>query len=386
MPVFNCFFKIINKNKISILIYVVIFIGLFIIISSTSNSNTDLSYSDTGVPMAVIDRDESALSKALTGYLGDRQELVDLADDTEALQDALFFRDVEYILIIPDGFEDAFINMENDVTLENVKLPEATSGIYIDTQIDRYLATIRTYLNAEFELTDALAKTENDLTLTTTVELSNKAQENVSTLPYYFQFLPYILISLIISALVPVLMVFNQRDISKRTEASSLTLKGRNIQIALGCILPSLLLWGILMIAVVIINGSEVFTPTSALRILNSLVLLMVSVGIAFLLGQFLKSSESLSLMNNLISLGMAFLCGVFVPQELLGAGVLSIARFLPVYWYIRNNNLLTNMTHWSMTNAKPYFEGLLLQIGFAVALFAVALVVRRQKKFHPVV
>jgi len=386
MPVFNCFFKIINKNKISILIYVVIFIGLFIIISSTSNSNTDLSYSDTGVPMAVIDRDESALSKALTGYLGDRQELVDLADDTEALQDALFFRDVEYILIIPDGFEDAFINMENDVTLENVKLPEATSGIYIDTQIDRYLATIRTYLNAEFELTDALAKTKNDLTLTTTVELSNKAQEDVSTLPYYFQFLPYILISLIISALVPVLMVFNQRDISKRTEASSLTLKGRNIQIALGCILPSLLLWGILMIAVVIINGSEVFTPTSALRILNSLVLLMVSVGIAFLLGQFLKSSESLSLMNNLISLGMAFLCGVFVPQELLGAGVLSIARFLPVYWYIRNNNLLTNMTHWSMTNAKPYFEGLLLQIGFAVALFAVALVVRRQKKFHPVV
>ena len=386
MPVFNCFFKIINKNKISILIYVVIFIGLFIIISSTSNSNTDLSYSDTGVPMAVIDRDESALSKALTGYLGDRQELVDLADDTEALQDALFFRDVEYILIIPDGFEDAFINMENDVTLENVKLPEATSGIYIDTQIDRYLATIRTYLNAEFELTDALAKTKNDLTLTTTVELSNKAQEDVSTLPYYFQFLPYILISLIISALVPVLMVFNQRDISKRTEASSLTLKGRNIQIALGCILPSLLLWGILMIAVVIINGSEVFTPTSALRILNSLVLLMVSVGIAFLLGQFLKSSESLNLMNNLISLGMAFLCGVFVPQELLGAGVLSIARFLPVYWYIRNNNLLTNMTHWSMTNAKPYFEGLLLQIGFAVALFAVALVVRRQKKFHPVV
>jgi len=386
MPVFNCFYKIVKKNITSILIYTVVFIAVFILFANTSNSDIDGRFSNTPIPMAVVDRDQSSLSKALADYLGERHELVDLPDDTEALQDALFFRDIEYILWIPDGFEETFLSKSTNLLLENTKLPGSTSGIYIDNQIDRYLATINAYLNAEFKLADALINTSEDLALTTAVELNTGEPRGVSMIAAYFQYLPYVLIAIVISALGPVLMVFNQRDISKRMEASSLTLRERNIQIALGCIVISLVLWGIFMAAMVALNSNDIFTLTSALRVLNSLIFLIVSMGIAFLLGQFLKTTESLTFMTNCISLGMSFLCGIFISQELLGSGILSIAKFLPAYWYIRNNDILTDITSLNTANIQPYLQGILVQLGFAAALLIVALVISRQKKFHPVV
>jgi len=386
MPVFKCFGKIVKKNKVSFMIYIVIFVAVLIIFTKVGSSNTDTLFSDAAVPIAIIDQDGSALSEALTAYIGERHQLIDLENDSEALQDALFFREIEYILWIPDGFEKAFVSEGDNLKLENTKLPDSTSGIYIDQQIDRYLATLRAYLNSEFEFSDALSSTEKDLALSTTVELSTGEQAEVSTISFFFQYLPYVLIAVIISALGPVFMEFNKKELARRTEASSLSLKSKNMQMALGCIVVSLILWGLFMIAITVSNINDIFTLTSALRIFNSLIFLIISIGIAFLLGQFLKNSESLNFITNCIALGMSFVCGIFIPQELLGSGILFIAKFLPAYWYIRNNNILTGMTSITVANIQPYLQGILIQSAFAVAFFIVALVISRQKKFHPVV
>jgi len=386
MPVFKCFGKIVKKNKVSFMIYIVIFVAVLIIFTKVGSSNTDTLFSDAAVPIAIIDQDGSALSEALTAYIGERHQLIDLENDSEALQDALFFREIEYILWIPDRFEKAFVSEGDNLKLENTKLPDSTSGIYIDQQIDRYLATLRAYLNSEFEFSDALSSTEKDLALSTTVELSTGEQAEVSTISFFFQYLPYVLIAVIISALGPVFMEFNKKELARRTEASSLSLKSKNMQMALGCIVVSLILWGLFMIAITVSNINDIFTLTSALRIFNSLIFLIISIGIAFLLGQFLKNSESLNFITNCIALGMSFVCGIFIPQELLGSGILFIAKFLPAYWYIRNNNILTGMTSITVANIQPYLQGILIQSAFAVAFFIVALVISRQKKFHPVV
>jgi len=386
MPVFKCFGKIVKKNKVSFMIYIVIFVAVLIIFTKVGSSNTDTLFSDAAVPIAIIDQDGSALSEALTAYIGERHQLIDLENDSEALQDALFFREIEYILWIPDGFEKAFVSEGDNLKLENTKLPDSTSGIYIDQQIDRHLATLRAYLNSEFEFSDALSSTEKDLALSTTVELSTGEQAEVSTISFFFQYLPYVLIAVIISALGPVFMEFNKKELARRTEASSLSLKSKNMQMALGCIVVSLILWGLFMIAITVSNINDIFTLTSALRIFNSLIFLIISIGIAFLLGQFLKNSESLNFITNCIALGMSFVCGIFIPQELLGSGILFIAKFLPAYWYIRNNNILTGMTSITVANIQPYLQGILIQSAFAVAFFIVALVISRQKKFHPVV
>lgn len=387
MPIFKCFFKIAWAYKVSILIYMIIFAALSFMISSQYASEEtkaveDMASHDTAVAVAVIDRDGSELSKALTSYLNEKHDLTELADETEILQNALFYRDVEYILFISDGFEKNLRDSDS-ASLENVKLPNSVSGVYIDGQVERYVSTVKAYLNAGCDISEAAALTEGDLQIATAVRTYTEQSDIPAESGFYFQFLAYILMAVIISAIGPVLIAFNTKDLSKRIESSSLTLRERNAQTALGCVALSLIIWIVFIVIAVFVYGGEMFTMISALRIVNILAYLAVSVGMAFMLGQFMKTNGALGAVNNAVSLGMSFLCGIFVPQNLLGSGVLSISKFFPAYWYIRSNDMLLYATELTAANKKMFTEGIAIQIGFAAAIFAVALVVSRQKKVN---
>lgn len=384
MPVFKCFLKIMNKNKGMLIMYMAIFVGLSLILTNANATRAESLYKDTALPIAVIDRDESELSKALSAYLDERHSIAELPDEEEALQDALFNRDVTYILFVPEGFEADFIKDAESASLENVKLPDSASGVYLDNQIDRYISTLKTYLWADYTLTDALANTSTDLKVDTDVVIAGGTEESVSGVVYYFHIMPYILLSIISSVLGPMLIAFNKEALLRRTESSSLKLLERNTQIALGCAVSSLLMWGILIVTGFVMYREEMFTSVSALRIVNSLVFLVVSTCIGFLIGQLTKNTNALSAVTNVVGLGMSFLCGIFVSQNLLGEGVLTVAKFLPAYWYIRNNDLLTSTAGLNTSDMSIYGEGILIQLGFALAIFAVALVVSRQKKLNP--
>lgn len=388
MSIFNCFFSIIWKNKITIIIYTIVFVVLSVALSGTLQSQTDSIYKDASIPIAVIDRDNSKLSAALTGYLNGRQKLVDLPDNTQSLQDAIFYRDVEYILIIPESFENNLkglkdLKTDSDITLlENVKLPNSTSGIYIDNQIDGYLATVEAYLNAGYKLSEAADLTSDDMKSVTTVEMYGGEQKAINKSAYYFNFMAYIILALIIGAIGPVLIAFNKSDLARRIESSSLKLRERNMQIALGCIISSAVIWLGLIIIAFMLYGSEIISSVGLLSMANNFIYLIVCICVAFLTGQFMKSTSALAALNNAVSLGMSFLCGTFVPQDLLGSGVLFVAKFLPAYWYVRSNDML----YMSAFNGRIYIEGIGIQLGFAAAIFAVALVVSRQKKLNSIV
>ena len=385
MPIFNCFLKIVWKNKFSLLIFVVLFSALVVIISQTTQSQPYASYEDSQVPIAVIDSDQSELSAALVEYINSRHELVELPNDKEKLQDALFYRNVEYILFIPEGFQSGLLGGLDGMPLENVKLHDSISGIYIDNQIDGYISTLKAYLNAEYVPSEAVKSTLHDMETATAVTIQNNNQKQQELSPFYFQFLPYTLLALIINALGPVLIAFNRSDLSKRIESSSFRLRERNMQIALGCVATSLCIWIVLIAVSLGLYGDEILSSIGMFRILNSAVYLAVCVCIAFLVGQFAKSGMSLAAASNVVSLGMSFLCGVFVPQELLGSGVLSAAKFLPAYWYIKTNDMMFDIIEAGMIDMKVYKESIFIQLGFAAAIFAVALVVSRQKKLGSV-
>lgn len=380
MPIFKCFFKVVIKNKTSLLVNIGVFAALMIIFTAMGGSEFTVDYSQTAVDIAVIDRDGSKLSAALTGYLDKLHNLKDIADDTEKLQDALFYRDVEYILTIPNGFEEAFLT-GGDAELTNVKLPGSASGIYLDNQIDRYLATAQAYLSADFRLNDSLSYAANDLSVYTAVEIYGEQVQNTSATYYFFQYLAYVLIALIISALGPVLIIFHQRDLRQRMDSSALTLRSRNTQTALGCVVVSLGFWVLFMLTGLVIYRGDMLTVNAGLQVLNSLAFLAICVSIAFLLGQLLRSANALGAVTNAVALGMSFLCGVFVGQELLGKTVLIIGKFLPAYWYVRNNDMLSAM---GTPDMGMFREGILVQLGFAVAIFAVSLVVSQQKRNNP--
>ena len=77
----------------------------------------------------------------------------------------------------------------------------------------------------------------------------------------------------------------------------------------------------------------------------------------------------------------MCFTSGAFVPQYLIGEQVLAFARILPTYWYVKYNNEIINMANITWDLLKPRLGYLGMQMGIAVAVLAVALVIIKQKR-----
>ena len=126
------------------------------------------------------------------------------------------------------------------------------------------------------------------------------------------------------------------------------------------------------MIGGTIINGG-MFTGTNAyMAILNSFIFALIAATIAILVASFNPAENTVSIITQIIGLGMCFLCGVFVPQSMLGDGVLSAARFLPAYWYERANDMLSGAQTGSMGDI---WTSILVELAFLGVLVLVTIV-----------
>lgn len=381
MQVFKCFFKIVKSKKLSMMIYASIFIALTVLFSSFGRTN-DTGFQTTKISVGIVDHDHSTLSKALKGFLSKEQKVKVMKDEKKIMQDDLFYRNVEYILILPEGFGDSLMKVNKKVEIKNVKVPNATSGYMIDQQVSKFTKMVRSYLAAGFSEQQAVERAQNTLKSSAEVSLrgSKKAGEQSNT-AYYFQYLAYIFIALITVAVSPVFMVFYKKDIRRRNQCSATTEKSQNLQLALGTLTASVACWLVFMLLAFIMYRDEIFRGNLWLFMLNSLTFMGVAAGISFLAGLLVTNDDALQGVVNVVSLGSAFLGGVFVPLEFMGKQVLTVSRFIPTYWYIRSNKLIDQLDILDMSHIWPAVQGILIQAGFALALFAAAMLVSKQKR-----
>jgi len=152
MQVYKAFFKIIKKNLTQIMIYVVVFLSLAIALANTNPNPVKTNFTETKVKIAFINYDtDSKLVGGLKTYLSKHANIVDIKDETEKLQDALFFREVEYIVKVPKGFGEGLLK-GSPLKLEKTTVPGSTSEIYLDSKINNtfYDAAFKfKYFNSE---------------------------------------------------------------------------------------------------------------------------------------------------------------------------------------------------------------------------------------------
>ena len=101
MRVFKGFFIVLRQNLYLVLLYLGIFLGIFLAFQAANQGKDPVSFTPERLQVAVIDRDGSSLSKGLSEYLGNYQDLVDIEDDPAVIQEELFYRNVYYVVIIP---------------------------------------------------------------------------------------------------------------------------------------------------------------------------------------------------------------------------------------------------------------------------------------------
>lgn len=381
MQVFNCFYKIIKKNIGGLLLYFGIFIGLAILMSNITSGTEMSSFQETKMQMAVIDRDHSELSNALKEYMGDRQNLVAMDDDKEKMQDNLFARKVEYILIIPPKFEEK-IKSGEEVYTENVKVPGSYTGYFADSQVTQYLKSLKTYIAAGYSVTDAVKNVAEDLDIKGQVTLQgNSVKADMPSVYYYLRYIPYALMAVLIYGISPALRAFQNRDLKKRNECGAMTLNHRNKQIMAACVAFSAIVWGVFMIAAAALYREQLLDGNIKYGILNTIAFLLVAAAIAFMVGMLVRSDNALTALVNIISLGFCFMGGVFVPQEVMSEKVLAFCKFVPSFWYVRVNDILGESIGITAYIRTDVWLGILVQVGFAAVIFALTLVLIKKTR-----
>ncbi|MGF7001692.1 ABC-2 type transport system permease protein [Lachnospiraceae bacterium PFB1-21] len=378
MIVFKGFMKLVKKNAGIALMYISIFFAVSMMISKNANTSTSDNFIASELLVTVIDRDQSPLSEALTAHLAETFTLVPMEDKENVLQDALFNRSTQYIIQIPENFQDDF--QAGTQELITNKIPDSTNGMYADQTVDAFLNDVRALNLAGYSLEEACQETKKAASVTADISLISEDTSVFSTYSFIFVYMPYIILSLCCYIPPIVLLAFKKKDLRTRILSAPISSRSQSLQLVLGFALLGLAFWVLNLLFVLIMDGKAFLqSPNVSYYLGNSLCLTLVSLAIAFLISTFLKRDDALSAITNVISLGMCFLCGVFVPLTLLGDSVKKFAQFLPLYWYENNVSLLNKVAITTKSQTLQLYQGFGIQLLFCVALVSIALMVNKR-------
>lgn len=130
MTVFKGFLLLVKRNLGIFFLYFGIFMSICILIQATTGEEGTNQFKEESLQIAVIDRDGGKLAESLREYLGEKHQLVELEDDKRMIQENLFYRNVYYVVTIPEGFEQKYL--ENGEKLKTTKVPGTVSAYFID--------------------------------------------------------------------------------------------------------------------------------------------------------------------------------------------------------------------------------------------------------------
>lgn len=376
MQTFKCFFKIIKGNLTTLIMYTGIFIGMTLLMGIFFGGGI-IRFERVSTNIAIVNRDNHPISQGLLDYLESLHTLIPMEDDLSVLEDAVFFMKVRYALIIDENFGANFLN-NGDSGLYHVAAPHNLElNIYINRQIDTYLQTLSAYLAAGFSYSEATLMTQQNQQQLVTL----RPPDEGTAISLFFSSIVYLFKSLIVMTLGFVLMVFREKDLASRLEVSPTSPRYRTIWLSLACAGTALFMWVIVMIPAYFLHHESLFSTRGSLHMLNSFVLAIVCVCIGVLLTRIVKNADSLARFTTLIAILSGFCGGMFFPLEQMDDAIRTVARLTPSYWYGQSNLVLLNDAIGRYVNMNDYWMGIVMQLCFAAALFAIALVLGRERK-----
>lgn len=366
------------------LIYIFIFLGLATMFIVTAPQKAMTSFNQSKSRVVIFNDDQNTdIVKGFKDYLSKNAELVTLPDQKEKIQDALFYESVQYVVRIPKGFTDEFLSGKNP-KLEVTSVPQSTDGKYTGMMIDRYFNVARLFVSGGSNLTQQQItdQTAESLKSTTPVNMKSygSVQSDYSSENSYFNYIAYVLFAVLILGVTSILIAFNETDLRRRNLCAPIRISNFNFQLLLANLVFSILCWALMIGMGFIFYGSKLYTQTGFYLCLNSFVFMLDCLSISFIIGLLIKNKQTQSAIANVFSLGMCFLSGVFVPQELLSDSVLRVSSFGPTYWFVKANNQISNLSSFTSSNMSPIVNEMFIELGFAVAIFAVGLVISKQK------
>lgn len=380
MTVYKGYMKIVKQNKGLILLYLAIFFGITMVFQATASKDTTNNYKAESVKIGIVDNDNGPLAQGLEAYLEQFHDVTILADDKAAMQEKLFYRDIEYIIRIPSGFFDTFIKENQKLSV--TKVPGSYTSFYVDQQINSFLNNVRTYYAAGFSEEEAVKAAQTPANAHITLIDATGTAGSTPNFVFYYRYIPFLFLSLLCYIMGNILSAFRKGDLPKRMQASAVSMNRQNTEGLLAAATIAMILWTVtIAVSLLFYHQSLINHPGFIYYILNSLMMLLVALSISYLVGIITTNSNMLSGVVNVIALGMSFLCGVFVPLEYMNSNVKTAAQFLPVYWYEKTNDLLVQFSSITGEVRTDVLQALGIQFVFAAAFVCIAMAISKFKR-----
>ncbi len=381
MIVFSTFWRIVKKYKGTILLYTVMLI-MFGGINLTSNSTNDM-FTPTKPNIFIVNKDSNmGLTKNLINYLKKNTNVVSLEDDEEKINDALFYRDISYVIYIPKNYSKDVLD-KKDVTIDIKSSKDYTSSL-TEMMLDKYLNVQSNLVNITNNQDELVNMINNTLDVNSEVVVSSKLDNSyLNRVSRYFNFGSYCLLAVIIFIVTLVINSFKENTINKRIIVSSFNYKKHNSLLMLSSFVYSLIVWVLFSLLSVILLGKDMISLRGILYFVNTFMFIMPTLSFGILISTLVNNKDSIGGIVNVVGLGSAFLCGAFIPTEYLPKIVLSIAHVFPAYYFIDSNNLLSSMEIINFSNLIPIFINYFVLIIFMLIFIVVNNYVLKKKRYY---
>lgn len=379
MIVFKTFLKILNKNKAM----VILFTSMLIIfsISSLQNSQNNIGFTESKPDVLIINNDENiGITKDLIKYITDNSNVIKVENDEDKINDALFFRDVNYVIYIPENYRECFLQGKNP----EIKIK--STGDYLskleEMILSKYIKIANVYQKSIDNEDELIKKINETLSINTQVEIASKLNTSKSSkATYYYNFASYSILFCLIFIIGLIMFSFNEEKIRKRIVISSTNYKEQTKNLLLSSLFYSIMLWIIYIIISFIIIGKTILSINGMLYIINSFIFCICITSLSLLIGNIIHSKGALSGITNVIALGSSFLCGAFVPVEFLPDSVLKISHLIPTYYYINTNEIIKTLEKFNIETLKPIFSNIIVMLIFTIIFIILNNIVTKKKR-----
>lgn len=379
MTVFNTFWKVINKYKGTIILFTVMLVTFGGINTTSSNSTVDFTNSKPDI-IIVNNSGNNALTKNLISYLKKNTNVKNIKNTEEARNDALFYREVNYIVYIPKDYQKDVLSGKTPVI--DIKTVGDYASSLAEMLLTRYLKIQSIYaknISTEQELITVINK---NLSKTSEVTITSKVDTTkTSRVSRYFNFASYSAMFIIIFVICMVLSSFHTKTIKKRTIISSMNYKTHNKYLLRASFIYSIIVWLLFMLLGTILFSNTILSLRGLVYALNLFIFIFTSLTLALLLSTLIDNKDAVNGIVNVISLGSAFLCGAFIPTEWLPETVIKISRIFPTYWYVNSNDLLASLQTINMTSLNQVIINMIVMLVFALIFIIINNIVSKKKQ-----
>ena len=344
-------------------------------------SENSMSFVASKPDVLIVNNDENQkLTSNLVNYIENNCNIIDIKDTEEARNDALFYRDVNYIIYIPENYSKDFLNGLNPEI--EIKSTGDYQSSYAEMILTRYIKVANIYRKEIQNEEELISKINETLSKETEIEVTSKLDtDNLSRATFYYNFLNYTILAGCVYLICLILSSFREEKIRKRTIISSMNYKKYNRQLLLANGILIMILWVFYVVLSFILIGEVMFGVHGLILIINSFVFSICSLTIAFLIGNLINNKNAINGIINVVGLGSSFLCGAFVPVEWLPDNILKIAHILPSYWYIQTNEIVKTLEIINLETLKPIFTNMGVLLIFSVLFIIITNVITKKKR-----